>query len=199
MSRKICNTAIILAGGKSLRFGRDKAFISFEGRSLIEHILLQLRQDFDELIIVANEIDKFSSLGVPVVLDFFKGAGPLAGIQAGLAASSSPYVFVMACDMPFVSPPLIKHMENGLYETHSEAAVLSRKGFIEPFHAFYSTKLEIRMREALAIGKRGVHSFLRGVDYLNIENEIIRDLCPDERIFININCQSDLDDLYHLK
>lgn len=199
MSRIICNTAIILAGGKSLRFGRDKAFIPFKGCSLIEFILRQLESEFAELIIVANEIDKFSSLGVPVVPDFIKGAGPLAGIQAGLAASSSPYVFVMACDMPFVSPPLIKFMENGLNETPSEAAVLSRKGFIEPFHAYYSTKLESRMGEALADGKRGVNSFLRGLDYLNIEDEIIRDLCPDHKVFININCQSDLDDLYNLK
>lgn len=195
MSSPDFNTAIILAGGKSLRFGRDKAFIPIGDHCLIEHILLQLQKSFSEIIIVANEREKFTHLKVPVVPDLIREAGPLAGIQAGLAASSSPYAFVMACDMPYISLSLIEYMQKRLLETPSSAAVISRQGFIEPFHAFYSRDLLHRIGISLREGKRGINSFLGGVDTLRVGDDTIRALCPDERVFANINYKSDLERL----
>src|SRR3989338_6495006 len=103
-------TAIILAGGKSSRMCRNKAFIKLKGKTFIEKIIVTLKSIFDEVIIVANEVEKLKGLKVRVVKDIVPNRGPLSGIHSGLVNSKTLINFVVACDMPFLNPGVINQM-----------------------------------------------------------------------------------------
>ncbi|NCU32376.1 MAG: molybdenum cofactor guanylyltransferase, partial [Candidatus Moranbacteria bacterium] len=103
-------TAIVLAGGKSSRMGEDKSLLPVNGRPLIAHIVDQLRDRFDEIIIGANDPEKYAFLNLPVVTDIEKDKGPLMGIYSCLNASTNDVNFVTACDIPVMNTKLISDM-----------------------------------------------------------------------------------------
>lgn len=103
-------TAIILAGGKSSRMGTDKSLLTFHGITLIQHIVFQLTPLFDEVLISANEPDKYAFLGLPVIADKEENVGPLMGILSCLKASSNEINFVTACDIPVMNQEIISKM-----------------------------------------------------------------------------------------
>ena len=178
-------SALILAGGNSIRFGSDKSFADLGGTPLIEHIISQLMPHFDEIIISANNKADYAYLNRQIVGDIFTGAGPIAGLHAGLKAASGDYVFLAACDMPFVSDALIKRMRRVLAEMTPAAAVPKREGFIEPFHGFYSAGLAPEIEKKLEEGGCGLYSFLTGISPETVD-------WADDRPFYNINSAEDL-------
>lgn len=102
--------AAVLAGGQSRRMGRDKAFVPFGGRPLIERALETLDRRFDDVLVVANDLERYAYLGRRVVADLRPGAGSLGGIYTAVALGTSEaasHVFVCACDMPFIDEALI--------------------------------------------------------------------------------------------
>lgn len=128
-------TCGILAGGASTRMGRDKAFLEFRGKPLIQHQIELLSPMFKEVLIGANDPAAFAPFNVRVVPDQLPEPCALAGIHALLKAAVRPRVFVVACDMPFLNPALIER----LYATPGEHDVVvpeSDRG-LEPLHAFY--------------------------------------------------------------
>ncbi len=106
------NTAsgIILAGGQSRRMGRDKAWSEFQGRALIEHVMASLEQVCAEIIVVANNQTPYRKLAARVVSDILPDHGSLGGIYSGLHAAQFDHAIVVACDMPFLNPLLLRHM-----------------------------------------------------------------------------------------
>ncbi|MFZ7101684.1 MAG: molybdenum cofactor guanylyltransferase [Peptococcaceae bacterium] len=128
---------IILAGGKSSRMGMDKALLELGELTLIERIVNKGRTyGFPEIIVVANETEKYSLHGVKMVKDRYEGYGPLAGIHSGLKSSGFAYNFVMPCDMPFFSFEIIDKLK-----THQEGyqvIVPTMAEKFQPLAALYS-------------------------------------------------------------
>ena len=104
--------AIILAGGDSSRFGFPKPLLELDGMPLIEIIVRRLSYLFEQVTVVTDRQDLFTSLPVKLTGDLLTGyeKSPLRGIHAGLSVSELPYQFVVACDMPFINPNLIRYM-----------------------------------------------------------------------------------------
>src|SRR3974377_2140775 len=98
-------TAFVLAGGKSSRMGRDKAFLVFRGQTLLERALQSLRAVTSKVYVVGAR-EKFCSFG-PVVEDVYPDRGPLAGIHAALSTSDTELNLVLAVDMPLIEPALL--------------------------------------------------------------------------------------------
>ncbi|MBI2810941.1 MAG: molybdenum cofactor guanylyltransferase [Candidatus Melainabacteria bacterium] len=119
-------TALVLCGGKSRRMGRPKAFLPFEGTTMVNHVLNQVRDLFAEVFIVANEPDNYEDLGVDVVKDILPYRGPLGGILSGLLVAKHEYTFVIACDMPFVDKRLIREMTAGRFASFLQHQHTSR-------------------------------------------------------------------------
>ncbi|HNV81882.1 MAG: molybdenum cofactor guanylyltransferase [Tenuifilaceae bacterium] len=105
-------TAIVLAGGKSSRMGEDKSMLSINGIPLIQHIINQLEGHFSEVIIGANDVDRYAFLGKRVIPDIEQGKGPLMGIYSCLRASNTDLNFITACDIPEMNIRMIKRMLN---------------------------------------------------------------------------------------
>lgn len=195
--KKLFGSAIILAGGKSSRMGFDKQFIEINEKRLIEITAGKLGDTFDEIIIVTNRPEMYKESLFRVTSDIIHGKGPLCGIHAGLAAAASEFVYVLACDMPYINIEYIKHMK-GVIETRLQAsegadACITLKGeWIEPFNAFYRKSLVTKIEEHLESDKRAVFSLLKQLDTVYISELEARRFSPDWSMFFNMNTIEEL-------
>jgi molybdopterin-guanine dinucleotide biosynthesis protein A len=146
-------TGIILAGGKSLRFGMDKSMLSVNGKSMIEHIAGQLKPNFSQILLGANEVQKFSFLGCKVVPDKNKGCGPLMGILSCLESSKTELNFVVGCDIPNIDMLLVRKM---LRESEDYDAVVptTDDNLIEPLFAVYRKSVINHIKDILYNSKK---------------------------------------------
>jgi len=110
-------SSVILAGGKSKRFGKNKAFLKIGGRILIDQIVEKMGRLSNEIIIVTNILKnfyylpkKFDYLNVKLIKDIIPYKGSLGGIYSGLLFAKNNSIFVVACDMPFLNIPLLKYI-----------------------------------------------------------------------------------------
>ncbi len=129
-------TAIVLAGGKSQRMGKDKSLISISGRPLIELIADQLKRNFENILISSNATNKFDFLELPVVNDSRPDCGPLMGILSALNASKTDLNFITSCDAPNIFLPYVRKM---LKAADKYDLVIPRysNGKVEPLFAIY--------------------------------------------------------------
>ncbi|GMO28269.1 MAG: hypothetical protein Pg6A_16120 [Termitinemataceae bacterium] len=186
-TRQNCVSALILAGGKGRRIGYDKKKLVLRGESLIETQIRLLKELFPQVIVSSNT--PFEQKGVTVVRDTI-GAGPLAGIYSAMEVCSGEYLYVVACDMPFISPHYI-HTVLAAARTGSPELVASRRpdGFIEPFNALYHKSLRTFIGEALM---RGEYKAARLFD--NAKTTLIDAYSRHE--FFNINTVDDLSEAH---
>ncbi len=103
-------TAIILAGGQSRRMGRDKASLPLGEQTLLEQLIEQLAGRFQEIIISVSKGQPYPLNNVRQVEDRYENAGPLAGLLAGLQASSSDISLVVPCDQPEIDLGIVRDM-----------------------------------------------------------------------------------------
>ena len=183
-------SGVILAGGRSTRLGRDKAFLQLNGRPLIERIVATTAQVTEEVIIVTNDIEAYEGLNARLVTDFYPGKGALGGIFSGLRAASGQHALVVACDMPFLNTGLLRYMAE---LSPDYDIVIPRLGKLtEPLHAIYSQVCLPAIENQLNRENLRIASFFTEFRVRYVGREEIEDFDPDHLSFFNINNQSDL-------
>ncbi|MBE0447352.1 MAG: formate dehydrogenase accessory sulfurtransferase FdhD [Actinobacteria bacterium] len=183
--------AIILAGGKSTRIGRDKAVVPFQGEPLLLRAMRILKELFGEVIVVKNQDLPFQLDGAKVVHDDVPYQGPLGGISAGLHASSHDVNFVVAVDMPFINPQVIDYL-GGLTD-EADIVIPRTVDGLEPLFAFYNKRCLPVIDEMLARGDRKIVAILPQVSVRVVGYPEIADLDGASTTFININTERDLE------
>ena len=187
-------TGIILAGGKSLRLGRNKAMETIGGVPLIERVINSLTPITNKLILVTGKDNKsFSSIkSVEIVADIHPDKGPLSGIYTGLYYSGNLTNIVVACDMPFLNTELLEHMTKLL---PSFDAIVPRwpNGQIEALYAAYSISCLPAIRKNLENNQFSVNAFLKKMHVLHLNKRGFSKFDPDLLSFFNINTQADVD------
>ena len=154
-------TAIILAGGQSKRMGRDKLRLSVAGETLLARALRRYESVFERVLVSVAGPERFPELGEKRVFDVFPGAGPLAGLHAGLLASGED-VFLTGADMPFSSPEKALLLASLCGE--AEACVMTDgTGRWEPLFGFYRASVLPRAEELLSSGRRSMGALLGSV------------------------------------
>jgi len=150
-------SAVILAGGKSSRMGRDKARLPMEGQTLIERQIDLVRKlGAGEILISARKEGDHSDLGLPVITDQFVDAGPLGGIERALAICASPLLLVLAVDMPYLTVKTLAQLQA---DTMNDLGVIPRvAGQIEPLAAFYPKSAHELIGGLLSKQSRGATS-----------------------------------------
>ncbi len=178
-------TAVILAGGKSTRMKSNKALLPFSGELFIERIHRQLSAMFPEVMLVTNTPELYRFLPCRMVPDDFPGMGSLAGIHAALKHSKTEYIFVVACDMPYLNSQLIRRM---ILKTDGSDVVIPRtdNGF-EPLHAVYGKSCLPSMEEALRNGKVKIVACIDWDKATVVTKEEIAVDDPEFHSFRNIN------------
>lgn len=178
-------TGAILAGGKSRRMGRDKAWLDLgDGVPLVRRVAEALRQVSDELIVVAND-PRYGELGYPVVPDRYGETGALGGIATAVAAANGELVCVAACDMPYPSADVF-HLLVRLADRYDVAVPLV-EGEYETMHAVYRKGCLPAIEAALGRGGRRVISFFGEVRVREVSAAEVRAVDPALRSFINLN------------
>jgi molybdopterin-guanine dinucleotide biosynthesis protein A len=181
---------VILAGGKSSRYGRNKALETIEGVRLIERVVRILEVTFAHLVIVTNTPQDYSYLGLTMVEDRIKGLGPIGGIHTGLESIEEDAAFFAACDMPFLNRALIHHMLDSM---HDFDAVIPRLGWrMQTLHALYHKRCLPYIRELIERGEYQVFRFFPKVHIRYVDEEEIRAFDPDLRSFFNVNRPEEL-------
>ncbi len=179
-------TAIILAGGKSTRMGgEDKSLLPVNGIPLIEHISNQLKGHFDEVLIGANDPEKYSFLHLRVVPDIEAGKGPLMGILSCLDASDSELNFITACDIPEMNIKLIRRMIN-LASDADIVMPVSETDKYEPLYAIYRKSVAGFARKVLGNNKRRIIELF---DYTRVTFTEFK----EDDWYQNINLKEDYD------
>jgi molybdopterin-guanine dinucleotide biosynthesis protein A len=180
----------VLAGGKSRRFGRNKAVEIFEGERLIERQVRTLRALFPEVMIVSNTPELYLDLNVTTVADVVPGRGPLGGIHTGLLFAQGDSIFVTACDMPFLQLPVIRRMVD-LFPGHD--VVVPRLGeYLEPLHGIYSPRCLPHIKRMLDREELQVIRFFPSLKVAYLDEAEIRRLDPAGLSFFNINTPEDM-------
>jgi molybdopterin-guanine dinucleotide biosynthesis protein A len=148
---KMVATAIIMAGGASVRMGRDKSMLPVGAEPMVKHIVNQLRPHFGQILVSSDDVSKYEFLDLEVVPDEKAGCGPLGGIVSALKASGNEVNFVVACDIPEVDIGLVKTM---VREGRSYEAVVPKTGpeRYEPLFAVYRKDVVGRLEGALESG-----------------------------------------------
>jgi molybdopterin-guanine dinucleotide biosynthesis protein A len=186
---------IVLAGGKGLRLGRDKALETVDSQSLLQRVLSQLIAFSSEIIIVTARDDPFprfvGSPGFRVVTDAYPGSGALVGLASGLAASKADYNLAVACDMPFLNQDLIRYML-GLRDGF-DLVVPRLDGLVEPLHAVYAKSCLAPMERLLKQGQRRIDALFEQVRVRYVEAEEVDRFDPRHLSFFNVNTRADLE------
>jgi molybdopterin-guanine dinucleotide biosynthesis protein A len=188
-------SCIILAGGKSLRFGHDKVLERFGNISLLEKVISLVDPISKEIIIVTAKERTFARLAnqpkVKTVNDIFPGQGSLGGIYTGLVKSESFYNLVVAADMPFLNESLLRYM---IKVADGYDFVLPRENkWYEPLHAIYSKNCISPIKSILDEGKKVIVELFNYVKVRFVEAKEIDQFDPKHLSFFNINTTEDLE------
>ena len=181
-------TGLILAGGRGQRLGGvDKGLQPWRGLPLVDHALARLAPQVRELMISANRNAlAYASRGARVLADASDDfPGPLAGILAGLRASSTPWLAVVPCDSPQLPADLVERLAQGLGD--APGAVVRRGERLEPVCCLVSTALADDLERYLAEGGRKVEGWVAGH-----ATPVSFDRPDDAAAFANINTPDDL-------
>jgi len=187
-------SCIVLAGGKSVRFGRDKTSERFGNSSLLEQAISRIEPLVSEVILVAAEKRVFPQLEsrreIKTVSDVCPGQGALGGIYTGLMASNSFSNLVIAADMPFLNQSLLQYIFD---VSEGYDFVLPRIGtFFEPLHAVYSKNCIQPAESIIRQGRKVIVELLDYVRVRYVEAEEIDRFDPKHLSFFNINTKADL-------
>jgi molybdenum cofactor guanylyltransferase len=155
--------AIILAGGKSSRMGRDKSLLTTCNLPIIGRIVSQLKDHFPEIIIGANDVEKYQFLNLPVIPDLAEGKGPLMGIYSTLLSSNYEINFVVACDIPDINMEYVKELLRQA-QNHQIVIPMWKDGKYEPLFAVYQKSVLDHVRKLLDTGQRKISLLFDQVD-----------------------------------
>ena len=180
-----------VAGGRSLRMGRDKALLPWGETDLLGHAIARLRAVTAEVRILCGPAPRYLDRGVPIVTDEVKDAGPLAGVVSGLSATAGHPGLFLAVDLPHVPASLLARLVE-LSEGWDAAVPVSPRG-PEPLCALYGPACLAPMRRRMAAGELGMTAFWPDVRVRRpAADELARHGDPDV-VFRNLNAPGDLE------
>jgi molybdopterin-guanine dinucleotide biosynthesis protein A len=184
-------TALILAGGKATRMGGvDKRELVIDGRTIFDRQIEAIAPCVAEIIVSSPR----AIADYRTVADAVSGAGPLAGIAAGLAAAATPWLFVIAGDMPYLHRGFVELvLSRG--DASCDAVGIRVGGLPEPLcSALRVAVWRPRVAERLAAGRLKASALLtdQGDRVRWIEDGELRAIDPDLRALHNVNAPEDL-------
>lgn len=199
-------TGAILAGGRATRLGGlNKAGLVLRpaGPSVLDRQLARLRRVVDTTFIVANDADRFSSFGVPVVADLVPDGGALGALYTAVHRAQTDRTLAIACDMPFVSEPLLAHLVR-VGSSVDIAIPRTSRGY-EPLCATYSKRCGIELRRLIEEKRFRLSdvALIPGLNVREVRRDELEVFGPEEVLFFNLNTPDDyvraidLDGDYH--
>ena len=191
---------VVLAGGKSQRFGQDKSQVKLNGKILIDYILSEIIDEFKETLIVTNQSISFmSSKKITVIEDFKKGLGPLGGVLSAMKwikdnNKEYSWISTFPADTPFFTKKELKIFYNDIKIENNKLFFIKDKNTRHNIFGLWSLDLMDQLETDLYNGERKVEIWANsiGVSTVNIEYKNINP-------FFNINTIDDLEKAKKIK
>jgi molybdopterin-guanine dinucleotide biosynthesis protein A len=178
-------TAFVLAGGKSARMGRDKAFLEFRGRILLARAL-ELAAGVAEEVRIVGDPKRFAAFG-RVVEDVYRERGPLGGIHAALKSSATELNLILAVDVPFVRPDFLTYLVSVARETTALVTVPRAGDGLQPLCAVYRREFAKAAEHSLAQGKNKIDALFAEVETKIVGPEELLQAGFSGQMFCNLN------------
>jgi len=189
-------TGTILAGGENRRIPILKGYIEVNGKRIIDSNVTVMKSLFQGTVISTNSPELYFYCGIPMIGDALPERGPLTGIFSVLLNVKDDAIFVAACDMPFLSKRLIRHIAdkyNNSGTNKYDAAIPVFEGRPQPLLGIYSKNILGVIEKRLNNGMKKLKDMLTEINVLYIKEEEIREIDPEGRSFMNINTMEDLE------
>ncbi|OGO16987.1 MAG: hypothetical protein A2Z02_06510 [Chloroflexi bacterium RBG_16_48_7] len=188
-------TGIIIAGGSGTRFGKNKALIVINNKTLIELVIEKLNKVVDEVVVVtsAGQYENIACTGIKdkIILDIIPGKAAMGGVYTGLVSSNSFYSLVVACDMPLLNTDLLKHMVS--VAPGNDAVIPRIENYTEPLHALYSKGCIPQIKKLIEDGELSMQILLKRINAKYIDRTEIEKYDPEHLSMFNINTVEDMD------
>ena len=191
---------VVLAGGKSQRFGQDKSQVKLNGKILIDYILSEIIDEFKEILIVTNQSISFmKSEKITIIQDFKKGLGPLGGVLSAMKwikdnNKEYSWISTFPADTPFFTKKELKIFYNDIKIENNKLFFIKDKNTRHNIFGLWSLDLMDQLETDLYNGERKVEIWANsiGVSTVNIEYKNINP-------FFNINTIDDLEKAKKIK
>jgi molybdopterin-guanine dinucleotide biosynthesis protein A len=193
--------AYILIGGRSSRMGRDKAFLDVRGTSLAEQTLRIIKdaEVAKKTTFVAGSDSQFAlkalQQNAPFIFDLVPGRGPLGGLHAALSYARSDRIFVIACDLPFITAEFIHRLCEKISNVYGAVVPEQPDGRLQPLCGFYDVDIARPIVDEI-IGLPRVppplHQIINQMKPCIVKPVEYADLSGSDRFFTNINTLDDL-------
>ena len=186
---------IILAGGKSSRFGEDKSTAKLGNKTLLDHTVNKIENEFNEILVISNNKEfNFKNNKIHVVEDCIEGQlGPLVGILTAMKwviinKKNYKWIASFPCDTPFFDIKLISELKIKVKETSKKLIFLNSNKKRHNIFGLWSMDLIEILEKDIKNSFRKVELWADKVGYENINiNEEKFDR------FLNINTKKDLE------
>ena len=193
-------SGIVLAGGRSSRFGGDKLATSYRGRPLIDHAVMALAGLTTEVLLIVPPVggaalsrDLATDRQVRLVRDPEPFGGPLVGVLAGLERAAESFALVVAADMPSLAAPVLSAMLRALDNSEDVLVALEFRGRIEPLPlAMRVGSATTLARRLLGSGERSLRAFVAASGAAGLPEIDWRPLDPAAETLTDIDTAADL-------
>jgi molybdopterin-guanine dinucleotide biosynthesis protein A len=177
-------TGVVLTGGRSRRFGRDKALEPVDGVAMARRVADALvAASATEVVAVGGDVEALGALGLRVIADLHPGEGPLGALVTVLPMITTPVVVVLACDMPVVDAAVVTELVAAV--AGFDIAVPATDRFEATCAAYRVATVAAPLAAAFAAGERAVHRALGPL-------RIARSAAIDPNRLVNVNRPEDL-------
>jgi len=185
---------VVLAGGKSLRFGEDKSQVKLNNKSLIDHILSEILTEFKELLIVSNNSIKFNkSKKISIIGDFKNNLGPLGGVLTAMKwikdnNKDYQWISTFPTDTPFFKNQILKDFHDQINLKNGKLFFIKSNNTRHNIFGLWSIDLADKLEKDLKNGDRKVEDWANkvGVNIIDMQFE-------KNDPFFNINTKEDLE------
>ncbi|TVQ85640.1 MAG: molybdenum cofactor guanylyltransferase [Bacteroidetes bacterium] len=181
-------TGIILAGGKSSRFGSDKALFEYHGKRLVEYSIDNIKLLCGKILLSTNSPEKFDFTGLKAVTDLYPGSGPVGGIHACLQQSNTEHNLIIGCDLPWLDIRLFEFILG--CSSGYQVVMPSHNGFKETLASYFHKSCADTLEQAL---REKRYKILDAIASLNVYfPDIESEDFYSEKLFSNINYRRDI-------
>ena len=173
---------IILAGGKSSRFGSDKSLLTIDGLTIAADNLRRLGDLFAEQIVVSNTGHKLSIPHTREITDIYKDSGPMGGLHAGLSVASCGYNLLIACDMPQLDRSIVEKLLDQAEAGGADIVAARCLGKVEPLCTVYHRRCLDMAATLLEQGRRSMMALMDSchTDFIDIDHDLFNINFPED-------------------
>ena len=182
----------VFVGGKSSRFGCDKAFAKWQGRPLTAHVADVVRAAAGSVTLVGDP-QKYGILGLTVIPDAVREAGPVGGLLAVLNETSARWNLVTACDMPYLKESFLRFLLTRASGSDADVVLpVDGDGLPQPLCAVYRTTAREVVRAAVANGERKLTKTFEGLQVVSVSASDYSSFNKEGNLLVNVNYPEDL-------